>query len=384
MKLVIISHTYHYLRDGEIVGWGPTVREISRLAEMFDVVHHVAMLNEKAASVPQGSIPYDNKKVRLIPLEPSGGAGLREKLGILLAYPRYAAVMLRELADADVVHVRAPANIALLAILLLPFLRRPKKRWIKYAGNWKPETPESWSYTFQRWLLLRGWHRGEVTVNGQWAGDPPFVHNFINPCLTDQEVEEGRAASPGKFLTSTARLLFVGRLERAKGVERALEVVAKLRDTGVDVVFDLIGDGPQRDELEAAAASLGVADRCVFHGWVARTDIPKSYAQAHLLLFPTNSSEGWPKVISEAMAYGVVPLAGAISSIPQFLNEFRVGMAIPPMDIDAYVEGVRAYLNDPARWADESKRAVDAAARFSYSRFLQDVRDLLKFTQKGV
>lgn len=377
MKMVIVSQCPHHLRDGKLVGWGPTLTEISYMASMFDQLVHVAVLYDKPA--PQSELPYTADNIRFVGMRPAGGKGLLSKLDVLMQYPRYARTILREVRGADVVQVRAPANVAMLGILLLPFLRTPKRRWIKYAGNWKPDAPESWSYTFQRWLLLRGWHRGDVTVNGQWEDDPPFVHNFINPCLTDQEVKEGRTISQGKVLTSPVRLLFVGRLERAKGVERGLKVVARLRESGVEVKFDLVGDGRERKELEEVARSLGIADNVTFHGWIPRTEMATFYSRAHLLLFPTNS-EGWPKVISEAMAYGVVPLTSAVSSIPQFLNKFGIGMALPPQDIEGFANAVHAYLDDPARWADESKRAVDAAARFSYSRFLQDVRDLLKLT----
>ncbi|MBK8023618.1 MAG: glycosyltransferase family 4 protein [Chloroflexi bacterium] len=375
MKLVIISHTEHHLRDGVPVGWGPTVREISQLAGMFSSIRHVAMLYDGGA--PQGEVAYDADNVTLVGLRPSGGSGLRAKLGILAAYPRYAAVLLREIAAADVVHVRAPANISLLAILLLPFLWRPARRWIKYAGNWKPDAPDALTYRLQRWLLQRGWHRAQVTVNGHWPGDPPFIHNFINPCLTDEEFAGGQVVGSGKTMSTPLRLLFVGRLERAKGVERGLRVAAALRASGVALTYDLIGDGPERADLEALAGSLGLSDSVTFHGWVARAEIAPFYSQAHLLLFPTSSSEGWPKVISEAMAYGVVPLAGAVSAIPQVLEQFKVGMAIPPGDLDAYTAAARAYLDDPARWTSESRRAMDAAARFTYSRFMQDVRCVL-------
>lgn len=350
------------------------MREISALASLFTSVRHIAMLHEGEAAASE--IAYGAENVTFVPLKPSGGAGLRAKFGILAAYPHYATVMLREIAAADVVHVRAPANIALLAILLLSLLRRPARRWIKYAGNWKPDAPDARSYRIQRWLLRRGWHRGQVTVNGQWQGDPPFIHSFINPCLTDEEFAESRISAGVKRLEPPVRLLFVGRLERAKGVERGLRAAALLAEAGVPFVFDLIGDGPERPDLEALAASLALDDCVTFHGWLARTDLAPFYACAHLMLFPTNS-EGWPKVISEAMAYGVVPLASAVSAIPQYLTEFQTGMAIPAEDTDAFAAAVRAYAVDPARWQTESKRAVEAAARFTYSRFLQDVRALL-------
>lgn len=285
--------------------------------------------------------------------------------------------MIRYLPTADVVHVRCPANIPLFAIILLSLWRIPgQRRWIKYAGNWKPTTRGSWSYTFQRWLLKTGWHGAQVTVNGHWDEDPAFVHSFINPCLTDDEWREGAAHVREKELDEPLRLIFVGRVERAKGVERALMVLAKLNEAGLPAICDFIGDGPERAELEARAAELGVANQALFHGWLPRTELAPYFQQAHLMLFPT-ISEGWPKVISEAMAYGVVPLAGAIGSIPQFLAECGTGQAIDPLNVDGFTYAIMGYVSDPGRWRAESLRASESSQRFTYTSFLADVRRVL-------
>ncbi len=381
MKLLILSECPHYqYADGRLVGWGPTLTEISHLAALFESVVHVAVLHP--GDVPHSSLPYTNDRVRFVPLPPSGGSGLRAKLGILMAYPRYAAVMLRELralsAD-DVVHVRAPANVALLAMLLLIFVRQPARRWIKYAGNWHPDAPDAPSYRFQRWFLKTGLHRAHVTVNGEWAGDPPFVHSFINPCLTDEEARAGGGVARAKTLDDPLRLIFVGRLEPSKGAERALRALAAVTARGIPAQIDLIGDGKERPELEALARELGIADRAHFRGWLPRDALKAYYEAAHLLIFPS-ATEGWPKVISEAMAYGVVPLAGAVSAIPQFLHAFGTGMALDPLNVDAYAEAIACYRDDPGRWRAESIHAVQAAERFTYTSFLGDVRRLLGLT----
>ncbi len=49
-------------------------------------------------------------------------------------------------------------------------------------------------------------------------------------------------------------------------------------------------------------------------------------------------SEGWPKILSEAMMFGVVPLASDISSIPQIFSSTGTGIAISPIDVNIYKE----------------------------------------------
>jgi glycosyltransferase involved in cell wall biosynthesis len=375
MRLLIISAMPHYRRDGQIVGWGPTVQEIDHLAEIFDQIRHVAFLYTERA--PDSSLPYSSDRVSLVPVPSSGGQGLRGKLGILRMSPRYLRTIRNELPGADVVHVRCPANISLLAILWLTFVRHPRTRWVKYAGNWRPDGRGAFSYTLQRWWLNADLHRGLVTVNGHWPAQPKHVHSFMNPCLTEQELRDANRLTAGKQLTDPIRLLYVGRIEGPKGVGRALEVLSGLQRQGLSATLDLIGDGPERQAWEERAKALGVSHRVTFHGWLPRPALAPLYARSHFLVFPASSSEGWPKVLGEAMAYRVVPIAGGISSIPQVLKQLGVGRTFRPDDVQGFTEAILCYVAHPARWEAETENGARSANVFSYATYMTAVRRLL-------
>ncbi len=375
MKLLIISGMSHYSRDAILVGWGPTAQEIDHLATLFDQVRHIGVLHRGPA--PGSALPYASTKVTFIPMCPAGGPRLRDKAMILLRYPGYLAAILRELPESDVVHVRCPDNISMLAIVVLAFVRRPKIRWVKYAGNWKPTGAEASSYRFQRWWLARGFHRGTVTVNGNWPEQPAHVASFINPCLTDSEIGEAERKCAGKLLTSPLRCILVGRVETEKGVGRALEILARLKAAGCDATLDIVGDGPGRAEFEEQAHDLGVSCSTTFHGWLPRTALSPLFTRAHVTVFPSET-EGWPKVLSEGMAYGVVPVASRVSCIPQYLEKFGTGRTFDAHDVNGFVGAIAWYVEHPSAWKEESQRAVVAARLFSYSRFLEAVRALLE------
>ena len=101
------------------------------------------------------------------------------------------------------------------------------------------------------------------------------------------------------------------------------------------------------------------------------------YAQAHFLVFPS-ASEGWPKVLSEAMAYGVVPIAGVVSSIPEILGNTGAGVAIPPHNIEGFVKAVLNYINHPDRWRAASRAGVAAASQFTYEYYLKAVKRMFQ------
>ncbi|MBN1120860.1 MAG: glycosyltransferase family 4 protein [Anaerolineae bacterium] len=378
-RLLIVSHTAHYRRGPEIVGWGPTVREIEQLARLFDEVVHIAPLHPVDA--PASAQPYHAPNITLCDVPPAGGSNLRDKLDIFRKYPGYFSAINAELAHADAVHVRCPANIALLAILILAFRRHPARRWIKYGGTWGGKQAALTS-RFQRWWLRRNFSRAEVTVNGTWPDQPPHIHSFDNPCLTAEELAEGRKAASVKQIETPVRLIFAGRLEPAKGVEQALRVIAEVNRRGTPAFLDLAGNGPDRPRYERLAGELQITDRINFHGWLTRSELSHLYTQAHISLFPS-LSEGWPKALGEAMAYGIVPAASSVGSIPYYLNRFGTGRTFSPDDVAGFTEAVLWYHQNQEAWKAESELAVSAATAFSYDAYLAAVGEILGLTDNG-
>ncbi|MCL4870659.1 MAG: glycosyltransferase [Anaerolineae bacterium] len=377
MKLLIVSHTPHYRVENQIVGWGPTVREINYLTCFFDEIIHVATLHDELA--PASALPYKSTRVHVEAILPSGGNNVKDKMEILRVMPQYAQVISKYLRWADIVHVRCPANIALLALFLLLFKVRPVYRWFKYAGNWKPQSRDAYTYRLQRWLLSQNLARGVTTINGYWAKQPPHIFTFLNPCLTNEELIEAGQISHDKRLSDPLRLLFVGRTEQAKGLDVALRVVTNLREQNVPFVFDIVGDGSERPYYEKIVAGLGLTETVRFHGWVSRDEVNQYYRLTHFLLFPS-VSEGWPKVLSEAMAYGVVPIASHVSSIPQVLRALGCGVTVPQQDDLAFAEAITAYRANPERWQYEAQAGQESAEQFTYERYARELKKVFQAT----
>lgn len=376
MKLLIISDMGHYKNaDGQYVGWGPTVEEIDYLGSLFSEIRHVAWLYDYPA--PISMLPYHSVNVELIPLAPSGGVGLLNKIKILAAWRNYLSVIRNEVRWADAVFLRCPSNIGLLAMLYLAVQHTPPLRWAKYAGNWKPAYRDSLSYAFQRWWLNRGYHCGTVTINGQWLNQPSHVYTFLNPSFKEPDLQLSQANLPVKNLQPPYRLVFAGRVETPKGVGRALQICQLLHTNGILFHFDVLGDGPERKTFESQSEAMGISNMVTFHGWLPKDALQEFFQRAHFMLFPTNASEGWPKVVSEAMACGVVPLVGSVSSIPQILTRAQCGVALSPTDLNAFFQAISHYIDDCARWKVESDAGIQAAKWFTYEGYVASIRNML-------
>ncbi len=372
----MVSHTPHYWKNGSIVGWGPTVRELDYLSRLFEKIIHIAPLHQKP--VPESALHYRAGNIRLHPVDPAGGDRFVEKAKVSALIPQYLQAILSEMGRADVVHIRCPANISLIAISVLPFIRRIPYRWIKYAGNWQPRQAESWSYTFQRWWLKYAPHGGVVTINGSWPNQLKHIITFDNPSITDEELVHSEEIPQGKRFHSPYELLYVGRVEESKGVGRLLRIANQLSNQNIPFHLNIIGDGPDRDFYEQWVTENEFGGMITFHGWKAREQINRYYGRAHFFIFPSSASEGWPKVLSEAMTYGVVPIASSVSSIPQILNQAGAGEALPPNDVNAFVASIIAYINKPSDWLASSQAGRQAAQRFSYTIYLRAVKDLFQ------
>ena len=98
------------------------------------------------------------------------------------------------------------------------------------------------------------------------------------------------------------RLLIVGRLVRTKGARDLIRAMALVGD--LDVVLDVVGDGPDRSECESLVRSMQLEARVTFHGAQPRAFVEKAYQRADIFAFPSYREPGG-NVVFEAMAYGL-------------------------------------------------------------------------------
>lgn len=101
-------------------------------------------------------------------------------------------------------------------------------------------------------------------------------------------------------------LLCVGRLEKEKRFELAIDALGAVRAKGHDAGLTIVGDGAEREALETRAQALGLSNRVEFVGW--QNDLTKYYSEADLLFVPSRY-EGYGLVIVEALAAGIPVLS---------------------------------------------------------------------------
>jgi D-inositol-3-phosphate glycosyltransferase len=169
-------------------------------------------------------------------------------------------------------------------------------------------------------------------------------------------------------------LLFVGRLERLKGVEIAIRALALLRDRRHDDVRLLIlgedsheGDESEKDRLKAIATEAGVRDRVDFVGSVAHHELPYFYSAADVCVMPSYS-ESFGLVALEAQACGCPVVASGVSGLRSVVRDEVSGYLIDEHEPAAYAERIGRLLADRELAQQMGRRGSLLAQRFSWKR----------------
>jgi glycosyltransferase involved in cell wall biosynthesis len=136
-------------------------------------------------------------------------------------------------------------------------------------------------------------------------------------------------------------LIFVGRLIPLKACDLALRAAAPLLRTRA-ARFTVVGDGPERDNLQALTQSLGVENTVSFCGWLGRLDTMRRLQNADVLVFPSLREFGGA-VVFEALALGTVPVVADFGGPGDIVNP-QVGYKISLVDESDMVLRLRSVL----------------------------------------
>ena len=138
------------------------------------------------------------------------------------------------------------------------------------------------------------------------------------------------------------RLLFVGNLVAVKRIDNLIAACRRLRDDGLAVEADIIGEGPLKGALQRPIDEAGLTHCIHLRGRMTPGELPAWYRAADVFVLPSDS-EGVPNVLVEAAACGTPFVATAVGCIPEIAHFVR-SQLVPPNDAAALARGIRALL----------------------------------------
>ncbi|MCU0521883.1 MAG: glycosyltransferase [Anaerolineae bacterium] len=170
------------------------------------------------------------------------------------------------------------------------------------------------------------------------------------------------APGPKRAAPAVKRILFVGRLAQEKGVFDLLTAFGKVHSAFPAVQLTLIGDGPDRGEAEAKAASAPWGSSVRLLGTVKNRDVPAHFRDADIFVAPSITTPRWEEQVGmtniQAMACGVPVVSTKSGAIPEYVPDGVAGILVPERDPEALAQALLRLLRD-----DELRDTLGQQAR---------------------
>ena len=308
---------------------------------------------------------------RAVPL-PSAGSVARVSLSVWL-HPRIKDLLARE--RFDVIHSHEPlSGYVPLAALTMADARTTvniatfhsyRRRRVWWAiGSDKLANP-----------LLNPLH-GRLAVsrpaaefiNRHFPGDYRVIPNGIR-------VEDFARAKPvPELMDGKTNILFLGRLEKRKGLRYLLSAYSKLKWDNPDLRLIVVGGGSPDAESYRIMGERNLQD-VIFTGRVSDEMRASYFKSAHVYCSPATGNESFGIVLLEAMAAGAPVAATSIAGYASVIRHGHDGLLVPPKDEDALASAIDTLVRDPSLRARLSANGVRTADAFRWERVAAKVMD---------
>lgn len=173
----------------------------------------------------------------------------------------------------------------------------------------------------------------------------------------------------------------VGRLSHEKGFDRLIDAFSKIAEPCSDWNLLIIGDGPEKSNLQSAASKHGLTERITFPGWIESpwSVIPQAIPPAASIAVLPSRYEGFPNGLLEAMSQGIAPIAFDCESGPsEIIRHDENGLLVPQGNISELAKAMQSLAKDNAQRTRLAAAARDVIDRFSPEQSFAMWEDVLR------
>jgi glycosyltransferase involved in cell wall biosynthesis len=329
-----------------------------------------------AVSVLRDGGLFEREAVRYVATHADGSRALKLRHALAGLGSTLAACLLRRPA---IVHAHSASRASFVRkSLLLLVARRAGCQTIfhLHGGGFRQFADAESGPLMRRWIRHTLEHSSRViALSDGWAeylcGFAPrarvavLPNSVPLPPLPDPQREQA------------GRILFLGRLEPAKGIDELLAAVAALapRFPHIRLVFGGEGD---LDHVRQRAGELGIVERIELPGWIGQEARDAELARAAVFCLPSHA-EGLPMSMLEAMAVGRAVVVSSVGGIPETIRDRDNGLLVPPRDVPALAAALAQVLGDDAlraRLGGEARATIER--RYSLAVVEQQLASLYR------
>ena len=398
MKFAIITHVQHIKSDNYYFGYAPYIREMNIWLRHVNEVIVVAPIVHKELNPIYEQ--YHHSNLRFCKVSEFNITTVSNVFIALFKLPKVFSTVYSAMSQADHIHLRCPGNMGLIGALV-QILFPKKTKTAKYAGNWDPKAKQPFTYKLQRWILSNTFltKNMQVLVYGGWDNQTKNIKPFFTATYSESEILNlefriqnewslrAESRTTEKSLDS-ARLdkieidlpptsfLFVGTLSKGKQPLYAIQLVEALCRQGKKVQLDLYGEGVLRTDLERYISENKLENIISLKGNQSKETVLKAYQSSHFLILPSKS-EGWPKVVAEAMFWGCVPIASPVSCVSYMMGNGSRGVILQE-ELNQDVDQIEAVISKQEVYQKMASEGQTWSRQFTTDKFEAEIKKLLR------
>lgn len=315
----------------------------------------------------------------------------------------YFMKALRASVRADVVFAQDPVSVGLPALCATKILR--KRFILKVVGDYAWEQYCQRSEGIKNFLTLDEFqhtrcdrvtelrrsiqhfvarHAEKVivpsaylkTIIMQWGVPSEKIQVIYNACETPTVLESKEEVQKALGLKGKV-IVSIGRLVPWKGFLGLIDITSKMLREIPGLVLVIVGDGPQRADLEKHAEKLGVDSHVIFTGRAERENVWRYLTAADVFALNT-AYEGFSHQILEAMALGTPIITTAVGGNVEVIDNGENGVLVAYNDKEALTQGLRRVLGDGAFADMLAQNAKKKAEMFSIKRMIEETISVLR------
>jgi glycosyltransferase involved in cell wall biosynthesis len=178
-------------------------------------------------------------------------------------------------------------------------------------------------------------------------------------------------------------LLYVGWLDRPKGVYELLAAHRQVLAAGRPCRLILCGGGPDMQRLKDRASEMGTQASVEFRGWIKGDAKLAAFREGDLFVLPSYT-EGLPNALLEAMAAGLPVVTTPVGSIPHVVSDGHNGYLVPPRDADGLAQAIQSLIDQPEEGFRMGKtNRAEVLEKYDVSRLWPRVAETLDVLVPG-
>ncbi len=366
MKIALVS-PYDFAHPGGVVN------HILALDRQFTRMGHdvrvIAPASQGVPTIGDRFIPIGRPR----PI-PASGSICRITLSLWLA-PRIKKVLARE--KFDIIHLHEPFMPMLCSAVLRYSETANVGTFHAYHGS--PGYNFGWPISALMLYRRRRKLMGKIAVSKpamNFASNHIPGHYDIIPNGVDLEHFTPDVAPIEKYRDGKVNILFVGRLEKRKGLDHLLKAYQQVKAKVPESRLIVVGPGTRlRKKYEKHVRRSGLKD-VVFAGYTSYDELPRYYKTADIFCTPATGRESFGIVLLEAMAVGTPVVATNIDGYAGVMTQGKEGLLVPPKDAAELARALLSLMSDEPLRRQMGARGMATAQQYDWKKIARQVFEL--------